>query len=402
MAAKYPADPSSPAAIDGTHTHTALEYCLTNAVVDAHTLEGTEMEDHEGTFTIDKGRADRIQVALDYVYRRMNDLALRGYWPQLHIERFVDTGKRFNIPRWGGSQDIALTWTEGTRKCVESIDYKDGAKAVDPKTFQLVTYTAGLANELNGGNDFDDITVTIIQPKVSAEPKSHRYTKMQFVDKLGELAVSMRESCNSDAPREAGEWCTFCPGAKMGRCPEWQADAKGALDNLFMQPNMPPPLEGELLPAEVQNAPAMPFQFPEIGEETSDEQLESILDAEDIILGLLKEAKAEALRRQQEGKAEFHNWTLGETKTHRKFVKGALDALKKMKLRKEVYLEEKLKTPKQLLATDAFKALSDNRKEAIKNLIEKPPGKPTLVPKSTALEDQTNLLSGIPQLPEEV
>lgn len=403
MAAKYPADPSSAAAIDGTHTHTAVEYCLRNTVLDAHTLEGTELEDHEGKFVIDKHRADRMQVAIDYVHARMNDLAMRGAWPALHIERFVDAGKRYGIPRWGGSMDMALTWTDGARKCAEGIDYKDGAKAVDPKTYQLITYIEGLANEVNGQQDFDEVTATIVQPKVKGEPISHRYTKEQFKAKRDVLKKAMEVSCEDDAPRCAGEHCTFCPGAKPGRCPEWQAKTKGALDALFEQPNMPPPmLEGEVLPAEVANAPVVPFQFPEIGEDMSDQQLESILDAEDIILGLLKEAKAEALRRQQNGTAEFENWTLGETQTHRKFVKGAVDALKKMRLKKEVYLDEKLKTPKQLLATEGFKELSERRQEAIRNLIEKPPGKPIMIPRSTAIEDQSDLIRQIPTLNNEV
>lgn len=401
IAAKYPPSPSSAAAIDGTHTHTCVEYCLRNAVADAHTLEGTTMTDHEGEFTIDRARADRIQVALDYVYSRMNSLAMRGFWPQLHIERFVDAGKRHGIPEWGGSMDISLTWMEGPKRCAESIDFKDGAMKVKPETFQLITYTEGLANEVNDGKDFDEVTTTIIQPKVSGEPSSYRYSKEGYASKRDILRDAMAQSCEADAPRCAGEWCTFCAGAMMGRCPEWQAQAKTSLDNLFAQPNLPPPVEGELVPAELDQAPALPFQFPEIGEETSDEQLEGILDSEGIILGLLKEAKAEALRRAQEGQTEFQNWTIGETLTHRKFVKGAEAMLKKMKLKQDVYLEKKLKTPKQLLAAEGFKSLGDEEQEAIRNMIEKPPGKPILIPKASAITDQSDLLAQIPKLNEE-
>lgn len=400
IADKYPSDPSSAAAIDGTHTHTAVEYCLINSVVDAHTLEGTHMEDHEGRFDIDRARADRIQVALDYVYARMADLAQKGYWPQLHVEAFVDAGKRWDVPEWGGSMDISLTWSEGARKCAEGIDYKDGARAVKPVTYQLITYIEGLANEVNGGEDFDEVTVTIVQPKVSSQPSSHRYSKEEYAAKRDKLRDAMRLSCEPDAPREAGEWCTFCSGAKPGRCPEWQGQAKGALDALFDKPNMPPPLEGELLPAEVDNAPVLPFQFPEIGEDMSDDQLESILDVEEIILGLLKEAKAEALRRQQNGLAEFTNWTLGETVTHRKFDKGAMATIQAMKIKQDIYLDKKLKTPKQLLASEGFKALSEKKQEAIRDLIVKPPGKPVMIHKSDALENQSDLVAQIPTLNE--
>jgi len=397
MAKKYPAEPSSAAAIDGTHTHSVLEHCLRESIADARTLIGTELEDHEGKFEIDKARAERVNVALDYVNARMDTLAKAGSWPALHIERFVDTGKAFDIPRWGGSMDISLTWTDAAGDHIEGIDYKDGAKAVDPRTLQLVTYLAGMRNELNEGRPYAGYIATIIQPKVSAEPLSYRYSHEAFEEKLGPLAEAMALSCDPEAPREAGDHCTFCVGAKPGRCPEWQARAKGALDVLFESPPVPPVMEDTGGTALVEAAPAVPFQFPEIGEETSNETLEQILDAEDIILGLIKEAKAEAIRRAEAG-TEFEQWTLGQGRTNRRFAKGAENELKKLRIKKDVYLEEKLKTPKGVLSSDEFKALPETKQQKIMDLIIKPEGKPTLVPKSTAIEDQSDLVAKIPQL----
>jgi hypothetical protein len=68
--AKYP-DNSGPAAVDGTHTHSLLEMCLVTGM-DPMMFVGQTSSDHEGTYTIDKDRAARVQVAIDYVRERTN------------------------------------------------------------------------------------------------------------------------------------------------------------------------------------------------------------------------------------------------------------------------------------------------------------------------------------------
>jgi hypothetical protein len=395
MAKRYPAPPSSGAAIDGTHSHHLLEHCLENRIVDVSSMIGIELEDHEGKFVTDKARAARVQIAVDYVHARMKDLAQRGMWPQLHVERFVDAGKRFDIPRWGGSMDICLTWRGPEEDGVEGIDFKDGVAPVQPETYQLVTYLLGIENDINDGESFDTCIATIIQPKVAAEPKSYVYTPAEFAIKVEKLAEAMELSCDPEAPRKSGEHCKFCVGASPGRCPEWQAEAKQGLDALFAAPPVPPGSDTDVA---VVAEPVIPFQFPEIGEETSDEQLAQILDAKEIILGLLKEAEAEALQREQEKPGRYENWVIGETRTNRRFAKGALDQIKKMKVKQDVYLEKKLKTPKGVLSSEEFKALPEDKQEKIKELIVKPDGKPVLVPKATAIEDHSDLVADIPKL----
>jgi hypothetical protein len=68
--------------------------------------------------------------------------------------------------------------------------------------------------------------------------------------------------------------------------------------------------------------------------------------------------------------------------THRKYVDGAAEELSKMRLKRSVYMSEKLKTPKQLTSSSEFKSLSEGRQEKILNLIEKPKGSRILVPES--------------------
>ncbi len=60
---------SSPSAIEGTHTHTLLEHCLSKGI-DPHTVVGTIMSDHEGEFSPTRDQADRVKIALDYIDSR--------------------------------------------------------------------------------------------------------------------------------------------------------------------------------------------------------------------------------------------------------------------------------------------------------------------------------------------
>ena len=73
---KYPEQPGGPAAVDGTHTHTLIEKCLTaeGGILDAMFFIGEELEDHEGKFTVDLDRVQRANVCVHYVQQRQQEL----------------------------------------------------------------------------------------------------------------------------------------------------------------------------------------------------------------------------------------------------------------------------------------------------------------------------------------
>ena len=73
--AKFPDERSGAAAIDGTHSHTLLEHCIKGEPVDPMTFVGLPMQDDDGEFVVDAGRAERVKVAYDYIMERsMNGL----------------------------------------------------------------------------------------------------------------------------------------------------------------------------------------------------------------------------------------------------------------------------------------------------------------------------------------
>lgn len=358
VAAMYPEDRSSEAAIDGTHSHTLLETCLTEQVWEASSFVGRTLSDHDGEFVVDAERAARVQQALDYVSMRLGELVDAGHVPILKVEEFVDAGAKHGVDRWGGSADVTIDWGEG----IEIIDYKDGGRPVSPQSKQLVTYIEGSRDDYH-----QHLMATIVQPKVYDTPQSFLYTKGTFEEALAPLVDAMRASMGDDPPVKAGEHCTYCPGARMGRCEEWSRAGQEAINAMVLNPS----------PPGVQSAPVQPLTLPGVGEHTSDETLAAILDAEPVVTSIIKEAKEEALRRLGAG-IEVPGYAVERPAGRRQYVPDAEAKLKKLRLKQEVIYEKKLKTPRQLIDSPAFKSLPDEKKDKVLELIVQPEGAPKL------------------------
>lgn len=410
MAAQYPAEPSGAAAVDGTHTHTLLEESLKYNLHDANLLKGKELTDHEGSFVVDGTRADRVNQALGYVMRKHR--AFPGV--QVMSERFLDAGVRWGIPEWGGSADVVL---HDDRELLEIIDYKDGGRPVKPDSYQMVTYAVGAQNLLPHLAKVP-VLATIVQPKVYSEPYTHVYSPEAFLNKVETLRVAMVQSMDPDAPRKPGAHCKWCPGAKMGRCPEYNRSGTKAIRDMFAGVPKPatPPTPAEA-PTPVQREvpqtvdvtekrevgpykQTIPFQLPEIDGAATNEQLAQILDAEPMIMGLLKEAKAEALKRAESGQ-KIPGHKLVRAKTRRTLVDDAREKLERMRLKKDLYLDTKLKTATQLLS--ATKHLPETRRKKIEALVIKPEGPLTLAPESDSRKGvETNVSELFKDVPKEV
>lgn len=382
-AAKWPADPSGKAAIEGTHDHTVLEECVKGNYPDAGLLLDKEMEDHEGKFVVTEDRVDRVNAVLNYIWPKIREGGM-----QVWSEAFVDAGALHGVGHWGGSIDITLFSIRPEEVFLELLDYKGGGKPVRPDTPQLVTYGLGVLNEFHklGLQRPTKIRCTIVQPKVYQEPRWVEYTYEEFMAKAQPLIESMRLSMHEDAPRSAGDHCTYCPGAKAGRCPEFNKGAQVALDEVFANvPTVTTVTTAGEFPVQGAQLQALPIQLPEIDENTPIEKLAAIIDAKPLILAIIKEAEEEANRRAKSGK-QVPGQKLVRASTHRRWAKDALEQLKKMRLKSSVYTDEKLKSPKQVLESDEVKGLSEARRKRLEELIVKPEGALVLVPESDPRE----------------
>ena len=206
--ARYPESRSGAAAIDGTHTHTLLEQCLKNNA-SVESMIGMVLYDHEGSFIVDKERAERVHFALDYIAERVSRTGGRIY-----AEQKVDPAVTLGRDDMSGTVDVVIHSPE----VMEIIDYKDGSAEVSAyKNPQMEQYAWGLVPTANPKT----VRVTIIQPKLRAMGREgisfYEVTREVFLEGKDEIIRQAAATDAPDAPYIPGEsQCKYC--AHAGNC----------------------------------------------------------------------------------------------------------------------------------------------------------------------------------------
>ena len=282
--AKYPEERSGAAAIDGTHTHSLLEWCLTgddNSIRDPMSQVGLTMVDDDGEFNVDGNRAKRVQFALDYIMRRKIEIrAVR-----LYAEEKVNPVSVFNRTDLGGTCDVIITG----QTVLEVIDYKDGNGVVDAKDNpQMEQYLVGYLSPFIASFSaipWKTIRMTIIQPKLrerGMEGISYHEIDISNVSRIVEAIRREAHATDApDAPLVPGKHCDYCK--HKGAC--------GALSGAAMQASG---ISFANLDVAQQAADKEPTSL-------TDEQIKELIEAAPLIRQMLEGVEKEALRRFEIG-----------------------------------------------------------------------------------------------------
>jgi len=331
--AKYPEQSGGAAAIDGTHTHTLLEVCLNDGDVDASFHVGVEMEDHEGLFVVDKERAARVQVALDYIKKRVTDSFMT-----LLSESKVDPAFLLGRDDLSGTVDVQIIGNG----VLELIDYKDGMAPVDAKgNMQLEQYAygvlAGYKLPVNGAYPFDTVRMTIIQPKLAMKGMNPISScDVSVSDLMANMGTIIRQAAATDAPDAPlvpGEsQCKYCRA--KGNCSALASNVMKEVGIMFQ------PIVNQTLDVAQQSADKDPTAM-------NDAQIRQIMEAAPLMRQLLEGVEKEALRRLKAGQSidglklvngrGSRAWALPESEIAEKLVK--------MGIPKTAVYETKLVTP---------------------------------------------------------
>lgn len=328
--ARYPEQPSGAAAVDGTHSHTLLEHCLKKGVDKAATLIGQTMTDHEGQFTVEADRAERVQFALDYIASRVEFGTTVISETRVHPDSLVG---RMDM---SGTVDVQLHSSDGEH--VELIDYKDGMAPVEAKgNPQLEQYGVGVVAECQDRGLLAPmrITMTIIQPKLRVKGMSgitsHTITLGELMQAKDKMIAEAAATDKPDASLVPGEsQCKYC--AHKGACSALVTQAMSNFGVSFAD-----------LTVAKQAADKEPTSM-------SDAQIVEILEAAPLLRQMIEGVEAEAQRRLKGG----HNisglklvkgrgsrgWALSDEEMAEK--------LRKMGLPKEVIYQTKLISPAQI------------------------------------------------------
>ena len=312
---KYP-DASNESAIDGTHTHTLLESCVAGGLSSAAGFIGFELEDHEGKFTVDKDRADRVQVALDYIEERR-----KIYGPDTTIagEQQVDPTWLIGRPGLGGTSDVTI---EGRMvRMLEVTDYKDGMVPVPAEDNpQLELYALGKLAELKIPVDepypYDLVRMTIIQPKLAVKglhPVSGREMPVKhLLSRAAYYAKAAAATDAPDAPLVPGEsQCRYCRA--KGGCSALAAQTMGSIGVMFksipildVKPNPAATGADNLFIGAGPSVPMLDVAQDVANKEPttlSDDKIREIMEAAPLLRRFIEAVEEEALRRLKSGNA---------------------------------------------------------------------------------------------------
>lgn len=285
--AKYPEQPSGPAAIDGTHTHTLLEHCVSNNIDPMNVVNET-LTDHEGEFKVDAERAKRVSVATNYINSRMMEMLSTGVAPTIKTEEKVDPHYLIRRSDMSGTVDIQIIGGGVWEIC----DYKDGiADAWDSAILQMEQYAVGalasLQIPINLPYPVSTVRLTVIQPKLAVKGidaiRSKDYTVQQIIeDVLPRLAMEAGRTDDPAAPFTPGEsQCKYCRA--KGACPAVAGQVMKEINVMFS-------------PVDIaqQSADKDPTVM-------SDDQLRQIQEAAPLMRQLLDGVEEEILRRLKAG-----------------------------------------------------------------------------------------------------
>lgn len=278
--AKYPEDRSSESAIQGTHTHTLLDWCLKQSPIgDPKSQIGLTMTDHDGEFIVQGDRAERVQFALDYIMSRQIEIGVT----RIYSEEKVNPVSLFGRDDLGGTCDVILLGLD----TLEIIDYKDGMGVVDAKDNpQMEQYLVGYLTPwlvTESKLPWSKIRMTIIQPKLRERGMKgidyHEITANDVPAIVAKIKAQASATDAEDAPLIPGKHCDYCK--HKGACGALSSAALKASGISFQDLSQ-------------QAADKEPTQM-------DDEQIKSILEAAPLIRQMLEGAEKEALRRFESG-----------------------------------------------------------------------------------------------------
>jgi len=359
-------DVISPAAIDGTGSHELLERCLVEGKRAEEFIGDTVGVGHEdmpmGWF-VDIMRAERVQLCLDYVQRRITELSDEFPNATVHVtaEERVNPGKFCNPPRedWRGTADITIEVlnSEGKQEYLEVVDYKDGRIFVNAEeNTQLQSYWIGRAYETDCTLTWRS-RMTIVQPKTNP-PIRYTEDKDRNQLHLAYQRLSRAAGATDDplAPLKAGDWCYWCLAnpRRGGHCTQ-------PVDQSTQEVSTMLNVEGgsSILDA-LRNSKV---------EDMSAEDLAKLADQEPLFQAAFDRVKAEISERVKQG-LQVPGWGMVRGNGRRKWKdeEAAAEALKNRRLKAAQYRPRVLISPAQaekLLGKEVFRRLEEDHVEVI-------------------------------------
>ena len=328
----YP-DKGSDYAAEGTDAHTLCEFRLKQALG----LPAKDPIEDLGWYNEEMDECAAAYTA--YVMELVETAKQSGSTPTVLIEQRVD------FSRWVESGFGTVDCAVIANRILNIVDYKHGqgveVSAVDNSQMKL--YALGALEIIDYLYDIEEIQMTIFQPR-KGNVSVFRITREALLEWAeGELTRQAQLAFEGKGEFSCGEWCRFCKA--KAECRE-RANANLALAQLE-------------------------FQLPAL---LDDEEIAEILGKLDALVSWATDVKEYALQQAISGKA-WTGWKLVEGRSNRRYTNENAVIATVLQAGYDPY-------EKKVLGITAMqKALGKARfEELLSPYIEKPQGKPTLVP----------------------
>ena len=347
--AKYPDTPSE-FALQGTDAHRLCEYKVLSAL-------GRDAADPtKGLTFFDEEMAECTDEYAQYVMEQVEAAKAVCKDPLVLIEQRLDFSRW--VPGGFGTGDCVIVADD----TLTVIDYKHGLGVlVDAeKNSQMMCYALGALQLFDGIYDINHVSMTIFQPRRD-NVSTYRLDKGELLYWAETVLKPTAElAAKGEGEYQAGDHCRFCKIKATCR--------KRAEYNLELA--------------------RYDFAVPST---LQDEEIEAVLERADELVNWAGDIKEYALQQALSGK-QWEGWKLVEGRSNRRYVNEEAVAAAVEKAGFDPY-EKKL-----LGITAMTKQLGKKRfEELLSNLVEKPQGKPVLVPESdkrpamhTAADDFSN------------
>lgn len=324
----------------------------------AHTLAEVKLKIALGMTT----KADELKKAMksEYFCGEMDEAT--SYYRDLVMEHYNGAGdgaeimieQRVDFSDWvpgGFGTSDAVIISDDTIEIID-LKYGKGVKVYAPNNTQMRLYALGAFEIFGDLYDFTNVRTTIVQPRLD-HVSSEELTVKELIFWGDDIVRPAAEASEKpDAPLHAGEHCRWCPAKAV--CRE-RAEANLELARYDFKP-------GDLLTAD------------EVGE---------ILSKAEELSKWAEDIKGYALAQAIAG-TSYDGWKLVEGRSNRKYT----DEVKVSEALQKAGFKEAMLYERKLLGITAMEKLVGKKKlaEVCKDLIEKPAGKPVLVPASDSRE----------------
>ncbi len=336
---------SSIYADEGTLAHAAAEEAINTEEISKQTIKKIDAfyEAHPELGGSSEEMLNDLSEYIDYVQEEYKDELRQDRAAKLMTEQMVDFSEY--VPGGFGTSDVIIIRT-GKLHIID-LKFGKGVEVSAEDNPQMKLYALGALAALDLVFEVEEVVMTIYQPRIGNISTST--ISRQELESWGEVVVKPGAvaALKRNAPMAAGDWCQFCPHrvACKERAKVIEEMAKYR-DSITL----------------------------------SSEDVANILANADLLVKFVDDIKEKALTDALQGE-EIPGWKVVEGRSVRKFTGTENDIVNRAVLagfKKPLLYETKMLTLSAIEKLMGKKTFA----ESMSDIVEKPAGKPTLVPES--------------------